>query len=76
MKTFKQFCESSVPKSHVCVDKNQYKEETGKCARGDNLYRFKIGATVMEFSGTYTEAKKKAVELASRNGVKEVIAVK
>jgi hypothetical protein len=75
--SFKAFI-GKIPKAHVGIDVDKYTEETeGGKTRGRKLWKFKIGeGNIVQLNGTYSEAKKEAISLASRNGYKNVQVLK
>lgn len=59
---------TSISKNQVTVSTAHYQRAAGKQPRGKGNWAFSIGESIIFFNGSYTEAKKKAIELAAKRG--------
>lgn len=61
--------EHSISKNQVTVSTSHYERAGRKSPRGRGQWAFSIGQAIKFFWGSYSDAKKQAIEYAAQNGV-------
>ena len=62
----------AIPKSQVSVSTSAYQFSAGKMPSGSGNWGFDIGSETVFFSGSYSDAKKKAIAYAAQRGISSI----